>query len=63
MTDVTSAIGDVVTTVTAGVTVGNIAALIAIALGVGFGFVLLWFGMRKVMKIFLGALKSGKLKI
>ena len=58
MTDLTT----VFTAITGGVTTGDIAAMIALVVGAGFGFVMLWFGMRKLTKIFMTALQRGKLK-
>ena len=52
----------VVSAITDGVTPADIAGMIAIVVGVAFGFVLLWFGMRKLTKSFMGALQRGKLK-
>ena len=31
--------------------------------GVGMGFILMWFGVRKIKSIFVSAFQSGKLKI
>lgn len=52
-----------VTALTTSVTPADVVALLAVVIGAGMGFVLVWFGSRKVISGFMGALKKGKLRI
>ena len=52
-----------VTALTTSVTPADVVALLAVVIGAGMGFVLVWFGSRKVTSGFMGALKKGKLRI
>lgn len=40
----------------------DIVTLLAAVIGAGMGFVLVWFGSRKVASGFFGALKKGKIR-
>lgn len=62
MTDATAAVQSFFSTLTAGITVGDIVSMLGIAVGAGFVFVLGWFGVRKLTKVFTTALQRGKLK-
>ena len=51
------------TALSTSVTSGDIVTLIATVVGAGMGLVLVWFGSRKLLSGFMGALKKGKLRI
>lgn len=63
MEGVSSAVSSVLSTLTSGVTVGNLASLLALALGAGFTLFLFWFGIRKLIKVFTNALTKGKINV
>lgn len=52
-----------VTALTTSVTPADVVTLLAVVIGAGMGFVLVWFGSRKVTSGFMGALKKGRLRI
>lgn len=52
----------IMTSITGAVTVGDIVEVVGVALGFGLTFFLGWFGIRKVSRMALGAIKSGKIK-
>lgn len=56
-------IGGFTTAITGSITPAQILTILGSVVGVGMGFVLMWFGVRKVVKIFSTALSSGKIKI
>lgn len=47
---------------TSAFTTNEIAAVIGIIIGTGVGFVLLWWGARKLVHAIINAFKSGKLR-
>lgn len=47
--------------ITGAVSVGDIIGVVGVALGFGLTFFLAWFGIRKVSRMALGAIKSGKI--
>lgn len=47
--------------ITGAVSMGDIIAVVGVALGFGLTFFLGWFGIRKVSRMALGAIKSGKI--
>lgn len=47
----------------AGITPAMVLAIIASVIGVAIVFVLMWFGVRKIVKGFMSAVTKGKLKI
>jgi len=49
--------------ITAELTVANIMLLVAAGLGIAMGFVLAWFGVRKLLSVITNAFKSGKAKV
>lgn len=51
------------TALSSSVAPGDVVALIATVVGAGMGLVLVWFGSRKLLSGFMGALKKGKLRI
>lgn len=61
MDGVSAAVNTVLAKFTESITVGNIATLIAVALGFAIPLVLFWFGYRFLTKKGIGAFKSGKL--
>lgn len=42
------------------ISVGDVVGLLASIVGVGIGFVLAWFAMRKAYKMFIGAVTKGR---
>ena len=48
---------------TSAVSVGDVVALLASIVGIGFGFILAWFGVRKAWKMFTSALTKGRASI
>lgn len=52
-----------VTALNSAVTAGDIVTLLATVIGTGMGLCLVWFGSRKLVSVFMGALKKGKLRI
>lgn len=61
MEGVSAAITTVLGEFTDTITVGNIATLIAVALGFAIPLVLFWFGYRFLVRKGMGAFKKGKL--
>lgn len=61
MEGVSAAITTVLGEFTDSITVGNIATLIAVALGFAIPLVLFWFGYRFLVRKGMGAFKKGKL--
>lgn len=61
MEGVSAAITTVLGEFTKTITVGNIATLIAVALGFAIPLVLFWFGYRFLVRKGMGAFKKGKL--
>lgn len=58
-----SDISGILTAVTSQITIANVVALVASAIGAGITFVLAWFGVRKLIGVIMAAFKSGKLKV
>lgn len=52
-----------ITAMTGAITPAQLLAVIASVVGVGIGFVLMWFGARKAIGAFTSALERGKLRI
>lgn len=63
MSEVEAAIGTVLTDITSQATVGNVITVVTVGLSVAVGFVLMWFGVRKLIKIINGAMKNGRLSV
>lgn len=61
MEGVSTAISTVLSEFTKTITVGNIATLIAVALGFAIPLVLFWFGYRFLVRKGMAAFKKGKL--
>lgn len=51
----------ITTALTTAITPGMVLSVIAIAIGSGLTFVLVWFGSRKITQVFITALKKGKI--
>lgn len=58
----TTDFSSITTAVTGKLTVSEVTALIASIIGAGIGFVILWWGARKLTRAIVGAFKSGKIK-
>ncbi len=59
--DVSNLIGPVSEALTTSITPGQIVAILAGIIGVGMTFVLMWFGVRKLISIFRKAVTKGKI--
>ncbi len=53
----------VITALTSAITPAQIVGLLASIIGFGLPFVLMWFGVRKVIKIFKSAVMKGKITV
>lgn len=53
----------ITTSLTTAVTPGQIITIIASIIGVGMTFVLMWFGVRKLVSIFRKAVTKGKISV
>lgn len=53
----------VTTALTSAITPAQIIGLLASIVGFGLPFVLMWFGVRKVIKIFKSAVMKGKITV
>lgn len=53
----------IITALTNSVTPANIITLVASIVAFGIPFVFMWFGMRKVIKIFRSAVMGGKITV
>lgn len=51
------------TALVASITPGQIVAVLAAIIGVGMTFVLMWFGVRKLVSIFKKAVTKGKISV
>lgn len=51
------------TTLNGAVGTGDVLTLVGTCVGAGIGFVLAWFGARKLVRVFFNALKKGKISI
>lgn len=52
-----------ITALTGAVTPEQILTILASVIGVGMGFVLMWFGVKKIIKMFKSAFENGKIKV
>ena len=48
---------------TSSITPEQILTILASVIGVGMAFVLMWFGVRKAVKLFTGAMSKGKIRV
>lgn len=53
----------IITALTSAVTPANIIGLVASIVAFGIPFVFMWFGMRKVVKIFRSAVMGGRITV
>lgn len=56
-------VASLITSLSATVKPSDVLTLIGTCVGAGMGFVLAWFGARKVVRAFTGALKKGKVSV
>ena len=57
------AVNEVLSTMTAELSASTIVSYLVIGIGASLGLVLLWFGIRKLVRMIMAAFKSGKFKI
>ena len=62
-TEAVSAVQTVFTNVTGTINISNVVAILGIVVGACVGLVLMWFGIRKVIKIIMGAFRKGKISV
>ena len=62
-TEAVSAVQSVFTDVTGTINISNIVSILGIVVGACVGLVLMWFGIRKVIKIIMGAFRKGKISV
>lgn len=60
-TELASVIEPLKTALVASITPGQIVTILASIIGVGMTFVLMWFGVRKLISIFRKAVTKGKI--
>ena len=58
-----SAVQSVFNDVTGTINIGNVVSILAIVVSAGVGLVLMWFGIRKVIRIIMGAFRKGKISV
>ena len=56
-------VASLITSLSATVSPGDVLTLIGTCVGAGMGFVLAWFGARKVVRALTGALTKGKVSV
>ena len=61
MADMSNTIQPFVTALTTSVTPSDIIGVLAPLVGVGMGFVVMWFGVRQAKKIFTRAFSKGRI--
>ena len=61
MNDISTVIQPLSTALTSSITPAQIVAVLAGIIGVGMTFVLMWFGVRKLISIFRKAVTKGKI--
>lgn len=49
--------------ITTAVTPAQVLAILSSVIGVGMGFVLMWFGAKKIVRIFSRAFQNGKISL
>ena len=52
-----------ITALTSSITPAQILTILGTVVGIGMSFFLMWLGVRKAMRVFTGAVKSGKIKL
>lgn len=63
MADMTNTLAPLQTALTSSITPAQIVAVLAGIIGVGMTFVLMWFGVRKLISIFRKAVTKGKISV
>lgn len=63
MSDMANTIEPLKAALVASITPGQIVAVLAAMVGVGMAFVLMWFGVRKLISIFKKAVTKGKISV
>lgn len=53
----------VITAITDQISVSTIVAVLAAAAGIAIAFVFMWWGIRKVIKIIMSAVRKGKISV
>lgn len=61
MNDISTTLEPLKTALTSSITPGQIVGVLAGIIGVGMMFVLMWFGVRKLISIFKKAVTKGKI--
>lgn len=64
--EVTTTVPDfssLISTLTNAITPAQLLIVLGSVIGAGMAFVLMWFGVRKLIKIFTNALQRGKLRV
>lgn len=61
MNDIATVLEPLSTALTSSITPGQIVGVLASIIGVGMTFVLMWFGVRKLISIFRKAVTKGKI--
>lgn len=52
----------ILTTIQEQISVSTIVEVLGVAVGASVGFVFMWWGIRKLVRVIMGAVKSGKLR-
>lgn len=63
MADMTNTLAPLQTALSSSITPAQIVAVLAGIIGVGMTFVLMWFGVRKLISIFRKAVTKGKISV
>lgn len=63
MNDIATVLNPLSTALTSSITPGQIVTVLAAIIGVGMTFVLMWFGVRKLVSIFRKAVTRGKISV
>lgn len=63
MADMANTLEPLMTSLTSSITPAQIVAVLASIIGVGMTFVLMWFGVRKLVSIFKKAVTKGKISV
>lgn len=63
MADMSNTLAPLQTALTGSITPAQIVAVLAGMIGVGMTFVLMWFGVRKLISIFRKAVTKGKISV
>lgn len=58
-----SAVQSVFNDVTGTINISSVVSILGIVVGACVGLVLMWFGIRKVIKIIMGAFRNGKISV